>query len=209
MSVVLSVGVAAPSAHAQIIAPDAATALAATASASIGGLQLHRTDGHDSEWADFASGTGTLLFLGAGTLLPLATDSQDGAQHSLRTADALISSTLIAEALKQVVHKKWPDGIDYKSFPSGHATVAFTVATMQANTHPGQAIFWYAGASAIAASRVKLRRHDTIDVLAGAALGYAMARLELSQNRGLLLRPFIRQSAPDNRVTGLSLFKTF
>ncbi len=187
--------------------PTAATFGASEASHT--GVQLNRSSGRDSKLAKFASGTGNLLFLGAGTLLPLVTDGKDGGQHAIRTADALISSTILAEGLKIAVHKKRPDGTDYKSFPSGHATAAFTVAAMQANYHPSQAIFWYAGATTIAGSRVTLRRHDTIDVVAGAALGYGIARLELGQNRGLLLRPFIRQNAPDNRVTGMSLSKTF
>ena len=174
-----------------------------------GGLSQNRTNGHDASWAKFASGAGTYLFLGAGTLLPLVEDGKDGEQHAIRTADALLSATIITEGLKQVVHKKRPDGTDYKSFPSGHATAAFAVATMQAHYHPKQAIFWYAGATAIAASRVKLRRHYTDDVLAGAAIGFATSRLELGQNRGLILRPFVRQSAPDNRVTGISFSKSF
>ena len=170
---------------------------------------LNRKSGHDSSLAKFASGAGTYLFLGAGTLLPLVEDGKDGQQHAIRTADALISSTIIAEGLKRVVHKRRPDGSDYQSFPSGHATAIFAVATMQAHYHPKQAIFWYAGATAISASRVTLRKHDTFDVLAGAALGYAGARLELGQSCGLILRPFVRQSAPDNRVTGMSISKSF
>ena len=175
----------------------------------LSGVQLDRTNGNHHSLAKFASGTGNILFLSAGTLLPLLEDGKAGKQHSIRTADALIVSTLITEGLKQVVHKKRPDGTDYKSFPSGHATAAFAVATMQAHYHPNQAIFWYAGASAISASRVTLRRHYTVDVLAGAAIGFATARLELSQNRGLLLRPFIRQNAPGDRVTGVSFSKSF
>lgn len=173
------------------------------------GVQINHGRGKDPEWAKFASGTGTALFLGAGTLLPLLEDGKEGKERSIRTADALIVSTLLAEGLKRVAHKKRPDGSDFESFPSGHATAAFTVATMQASYHPKQAIFWYAGATTIAASRVKLDRHYTVDVIAGAALGYAVARLELGQNRGLLLRPFIRQTAPDNRVTGLSFSQSF
>ena len=208
--------IAAPGARAQNFAPapTAATSPAfsgfAGDSATIAnGLQLHRTNGSDPSWAKFASGTGNLLFLGAGTLLPLVEDGKDGQQHALRTADALAVSTLLAEGLKIVTHKKRPDGSNYESFPSGHATAAFTVAAMQAHYHPRQAILWYAGATTIAASRVKLHRHYTVDVLAGAALGYATARLELGQNRGLLLRPFIHQTAPDNRVTGMSVSKSF
>lgn len=210
------VGVAASNARAQNSAVLPASTVATPPAPAISnsailvkGVPLSRTNGHDRSWAKFASGAGTLLFVGAGTLLPLVEDGKDGEQHALRTADALVVSTLLAEGLKTAVHKKRPDSTDYKSFPSGHATAAFTVATMQAHYHPQQAIFWYAGASIIGASRVELRRHDTVDVLAGAALGYATARLELNQNRGLLLRPFIRQAAPDNRVTGLSFSGSF
>ena len=183
-----------------LLAPDAATLTS--------GLNL--TNGRkDPSWATFASGTGNLIFLGAGTLLPLVEDGKNGQQHALRTADTLLTSALFSEGLKRLTHKKRPDGSNYESFPSGHATAAFAVATMQANYHPKQAIFWYAGATAIAASRVKLHRHYTVDVLAGAALGYATARLELGQNKGLLLRPFIRSEGPRNSVTGLSFSKSF
>ncbi len=142
-------------------------------------------------WAKFASNTGNLIFLGAGTLLPLVEDGHNGNQHALRVADAVISATLLTEGLKRVFREKRPDANSRDSFPSGHATAAFAVATMQAHFHPNQAIFWYAGASAIAYSRVKLRRHYNQDILAGAAVGILTARAEISQSRGLLLFPFI------------------
>ena len=192
----------APAASAGLALPDVATLQS--------GAGLNLTNGRkDPSWAKFASGTGNILFLGAGTLLPLIEDGKDGGQHSIRTADALLTSTLISEGLKRIVHKKRPDGGNYESFPSGHATAAFAVATMQAHYHPKQAILWYAGATTIAASRVKLRRHYTVDVIAGAVLGFATARLELGQNRGLLLRPFIHQAGPRNSVSGLSVSKSF
>lgn len=163
----------------------------------------------DPGWAKFASGNGSALFLAAGTLLPLATDGKEGAQHSIRTLDALAVSTLLTSGLKVLTHQRRPDGSDFRSFPSGHASAAFTVATMQAHYHPKQALLWYGGATIIAASRVKLNRHYTRDVVAGAALGFVSARFELKQPRGLLLRPFIRSDGPNNRVTGLSFGRTF
>ena len=171
--------------------------------------QVALTNGRGPSWARFASGTGNVLFLGAGTLLPLIEDGKNGGQHSLRTADSLIVSTLFSEALKRITHERRPDGGNTQSFPSGHATAAFAVATMESHYHPKQAILWYAGATVIAASRVKLRRHYTHDVIAGAALGYFTSKLELKQGRGLLLRPFIRPEGPRNSVTGLSFDKSF
>lgn len=159
-------------------------------------------------WARFASGTGNLLYLGAGTLLPLIEDGKNKKEHTLRAADSLLTSTLITEGLKRIVREKRPDSDERTSFPSGHATAAFAIATMQASFHPRQAILWYAGATAIAASRVKLRRHYTHDVIAGAAVGILTARLELKQPRGLLLAPFIR-GARRQSVTGVSVGGSF
>ncbi|RYX86356.1 phosphatase PAP2 family protein [bacterium] len=159
-------------------------------------------------WAKFASGTGSLVYLAAGTLLPLIEDGKEGKQHALRTADALITSTLITEALKTVTHEKRPDGSDYKSFPSGHSTAAFAVATMQAHYHPRQALFWYGGATIISASRVTLDRHYTHDVIAGAAVGFLTSQLALRQKHGLLLFPFIAGSATQ-RVAGISVGGAF
>ena len=181
----------------------------ATSTTSTTSTTFERSSGDDPAWAKFASNGGNLAFLAAGTLLPLATDGKAGGQHSLRTVDALIVSTLVAEGLKTVTHEKRPDGTDDKSFPSGHATAAFTVAAMQAHYHPKQALLWYAGATAIGASRVTLDRHYTHDVIAGAALGYFSAQLELKQGRGLVLRPFIRPQTAGNRSVGLSVGGSF
>ncbi|HEX8234792.1 MAG TPA: phosphatase PAP2 family protein [Abditibacteriaceae bacterium] len=142
--------------------------------------------------ARFASGTGSVIYIAAGTLLPLLEDEKDGKDHSLRTADSLLTSTLITEALKRLVGEKRPDDSARTSFPSGHATAAFAVATMQAHFHPKQALLWYGGATLIAASRVQLHRHYVHDVVAGAAVGYLTSRFELSRPRGLILAPFIK-----------------
>lgn len=142
--------------------------------------------------AEFASGTGNFLYLGVGTLLPLLEDGPNGKEHALRTADSVLTSTIITEALKRVVREKRPDDDARTSFPSGHATAAFAVATMQAHYHPKQALLWYGGASLIAYSRVKLNRHYYRDVVAGAAVGYFTSRFELNRPHGLLLAPFIK-----------------
>jgi undecaprenyl-diphosphatase len=58
------------------------------------------------------------------------------------------------------------------SFPSGHAGAAFAAAAIL--SEDGDAPFWYAFATAVAASRVYVRMHHATDVLAGAALGSAL-----------------------------------
>ena len=159
--------------------------------------------------AKFASGTGNLIYLAAGTLLPLIEDGKDGKEHALRTADSLLTSTLITEALKHVVRSPRPDNPkELTSFPSGHATAAFAVATMQAHYHPSQALLWYGGAALISYSRVKLNRHRYRDIAAGAAVGFLTSKLELSRPRGLILAPFIR-SRSDGGGGGMAFNASF
>ncbi len=167
-----------------------------------------RADSLEHKEAQFASGAGNIIYLAAGTLAPLLQDGPDGKEHALRTADSLLTSTLITEGLKRIVREKRPDSDARTSFPSGHVTAAFAVATMQANYHPKQALLWYGGATLIAASRLQLHRHYIQDVAAGAAVGYLTARFELSRPRGLILAPFIksRQSGGGN---GVSLSMSF
>jgi membrane-associated phospholipid phosphatase len=145
--------------------------------------------------ATFFSGAGAALYGAAGVLLPLAEDGSRGRAHSVRTADALITSFALSEGLKRVIRERRPDGNGDDSMPSGHATAAFAIAAMQSHFHPAQAPLWYLGAGLIAESRVDLRRHRYADVLAGAALGYLTARWELSQRHGLVLAPVVGDGA--------------
>ncbi len=63
------------------------------------------------------------------------------------------------------------------SFPSGHATVAFALATALAQDRPGLRAPLYAVAVLVAVSRVYLGVHHPSDVVAGAVLGAGMGLL--------------------------------
>jgi membrane-associated phospholipid phosphatase len=102
----------------------------------------------------------------------------------------------VTEGLKALVKEKRPDSNEHDSFPSGHATAAFAVATAQSALHPRQAIFWYAGATVISWSRLRLNRHHPQDVIAGAAIGFGMTRWEMSEHHGLILQPWIHDDKP-------------
>ena len=149
----------------------------------------------DQKSARFASHEGNIAYLALGVALPLLRDRADGKSHTLRAADSVLTSTLLCEGLKALTHEKRPDGSDYASFPSGHATAAFAVAAAESAFHPREAPLWILGAALIADSRVTLRRHHTHDVLAGAALGWGTARWELGSRRGLVLSPVIGTDA--------------
>ena len=160
----------------------------------------------DHQTWNFFSNTGSILYLAAGVDLPLLEDGRAGKNHALRTLDALGTSVLFSEGLKALTNEKRPDSNAHDSFPSGHATAAFSVATVASALHPKQALYWYAGASLISASRVGLHRHTVGDVLAGAALGYGVGRWEMSSRHGLLLFPWIK---PEQHAYGLFLSKAF
>jgi membrane-associated phospholipid phosphatase len=116
-------------------------------------------------------------------------------------ADAVSWTVATTEVLKVGIHRARPAlyradaplvaGIadNRESFPSGHASVAFAVATAyttlalrQHLPHAGRnALLLYAAATAVGALRVAGGKHFPSDVLAGAALGsgigWATARL--------------------------------
>jgi PAP2 superfamily len=161
-------------------------------------------------FSDFVSGAGTALFLGGGSLLPLLTDGADGGQRTLRIVDAVGTSAALCYGLKEIIKSPRPDNEkQLDSFPSCHATTAFALARVQSHYHPDYAILWYSGAALIGYSRVDLNRHRVIDVLVGAGLGYLVGEIELSQKRGLLLFPLIRQDAQGNTVVGLQVKSEF
>jgi membrane-associated phospholipid phosphatase len=85
----------------------------------------------------------------------------------------------ITESLKFMVGRLRPDASsDRSSFPSGHASTAFTAATLiERNSGLALGIPAYALATLTAYSRVEAGRHFPSDVLAGAAIGTLTARV--------------------------------
>ena len=146
--------------------------------------------------ANFLSGPGNLTYLGVGAVLPALTDHTNGTKHSLRVVDSVATAVAASEILKLATHERRPGNLhSYDSFPSGHATAAFALASNLSEYYPRQAPFWYLGAAAIGWSRVELRQHHTTDVLAGAALGYWVGKVEARSRHGLrfcIVRAFRR-----------------
>ncbi len=175
------------------------TTIATTASA----------DSFDQDVSQFISDEGTIIYLGTGVVLPLILDGKNGKNQSLRVVDSLGTSLLVCQGLKAVTDVQRPDSDKRDSFPSCHATLAFAMATMQSEYQPKYTLLWYAGASAIAYSRVNLNRHRWTEVLAGAAIGYGIAKLELSQSNGLILFPLIGSDNQGGTMVGLQMSKSF
>lgn len=140
--------------------------------------------------------TGSDLLL-AGVVAGGAIASVTGMDHERARGNAAVFvnaavwSTAASQWLKVALHRARPvlytadapaaasDPDNRESFPSGHATLAFSTATayavMAARQHLPHAtrntVLLYVGASGVAALRVVGGRHFPTDVLAGAALG--------------------------------------
>jgi membrane-associated phospholipid phosphatase len=105
---------------------------------------------------------------------------------------AFMMAGLIEFGLKHLVGRPRPAAAgtllapEFDSFPSGHATSVFAVATALASWYP--ALRWplYALASAIALGRVYLERHYLSDVIAGALIGVAIASLVVRHRTGAI-----------------------
>ena len=87
----------------------------------------------------------------------------------------------ITYTLKATIDEPRPDGSDNRSFPSGHATIAFAGATVLhkefGRVSPWISVAGYSVATFTAVDRVLADRHHWYDVAAGAAIGVLSAEL--------------------------------
>lgn len=139
--------------------------------------------------------------LGAAYLAGQITGNRDLRRVTLRAGEAAIVASGITTALKYTIGRRRPGAGDdgdlfrpfsgWNSFPSGHTTLAFAVATAIADETPDHwsDIALYGAATLTAFARVNNDRHWTSDVLVGALVGHLSARW-LSRRPGwLTVRP--------------------
>jgi membrane-associated phospholipid phosphatase len=108
-----------------------------------------------------------------------------GRNNLLGKATVYALATTIADQtasrLKTVSRHQRPDGSDFRSFPSGHATTAFVAAEFLRKEYgdksPWIAIAGYATASSVAGLRVYHNKHWLTDVMAGAGVGILSTNL--------------------------------
>jgi undecaprenyl-diphosphatase len=107
--------------------------------------------------------------------------------HAVRVAAVLgIESALVNGPVKQVFRRHRPAWEQERprrlrrprtsSFPSGHASAAMTAAGVLAQNDPLWPLYYAVGA-VVASSRVYVKIHHPSDVVAGALLGVALARV--------------------------------
>ena len=143
-------------------------------------------------WSGRISQAGAPYTLAAATgalfLISKATHENHLSETGLLSLEALGHSQLIALGIKEMTQRErpmepvqqdsfWEGG---SSFPSGHSTGAFAVATVFAYEYGGQhiavPIIGFSLASVVAASRVSGRQHWLSDVFVGSALGFLEGR---------------------------------
>ena len=112
----------------------------------------------------------TDVYLGICTIL-LAFGNEKMAETGTLAAAAFMESGTIAYSLKKIVGRRRPLSSERDSFPSGHTTLAFTMATVGGHEYPKLRIPLYAAAFGTAFARVYLGRHYPSDVIVGALIG--------------------------------------
>lgn len=139
--------------------------------------------------------------LGAGYLAGQVTGNSGLSRLSLKAGTAALVASGITAALKLTVGRTRPandgDSDHFRpfsgsaSFPSGHTTLAFAVATVIADetTDPWSDIALYGAASLTGFARMNDDRHWASDVLAGALVGHLTARWLNRKSGPLVISP--------------------
>lgn len=148
-----------------------------------------KLQGGDDVNGDFATnlantaGEKYLLLPALGGLYVLG-DSYD--KKSARLAlQALVESQLVTEGVKRLTGRMRPNsgedagnfagpghaGGAYMSFPSGHTSAVFALATVMAKRYPKHKWLYYAVATATGLARIRKSAHFPSDVLVGAGVG--------------------------------------
>jgi len=115
-----------------------------------------------------------------------ATNNDHLQETGMLTTEAAINSTAISYLLKSVTMRQRPyqgagNGNFFQggsSFPSEHAAIAWSIASVVAHEYPGpmSKLLAYGLASAISVTRVTGKQHFPSDVVVGSALGWYLGR---------------------------------
>ena len=147
--------------------------------------------------SDNISNGGTIVLAGVPAMM-YAWGSLNGSgrlkETGLLSGEALINSFVVAEALKTVFGRERPTVTDGQgkffqqfsdpSFPSLHATLSWTAASVIAHEYPGwlSQTLAYGTASAVSIARVTGRKHFPSDVVVGGGLGWLIGRQIFSKH---------------------------
>src|SRR6185436_11219179 len=131
--------------------------------------------------------------------LTVKRDDREGRHQFYKSFGATVGSAWV---LKETVHKERPDGTGDDAFPSGHAATAFQGAAFIHRRY-GIKQAWpaYVLATYTGWTRVDADKHDTTDVLAGAALGVASSFI-FAKRRDVAVSAFYDERGVGIRIVG-------
>ena len=140
---------------------------------------------HDVSWAGKAYVTGGVA--GAFYLAGLATHNYHARETGILAAESLIDTGIVTSVLKLATQRPRPNSDNGhgafftggNSFPSGHSSTVWSVATVIAyeyHDHPLVKYGAYAAAVAVSMSRFSGRNHFLSDIVVGSAIGYGIGR---------------------------------
>lgn len=108
-------------------------------------------------------------------------DSHNWPRFIVNTGASVVVAFGAKTALKAMIKEERPDHSDNKSFPSGHASMAFAAARSLDKEFRKDCIWipiaGYAAATAIGIERIANKHHHWYDVVAGAGIGIGSAEL--------------------------------
>jgi membrane-associated phospholipid phosphatase len=145
----------------------------------------------------------TAGLFGAGLVVP----SERFRDTTYDLSQAVLVNGVYTYALKHALRRVRPDGSDRLSFPSGHTSTQFAIATvLQAHYGKKVGVPAYAVASFVGASRMASKKHHLSDVVAGATLGYVVGRTVVGGHGGDRRRLLIAPAAsPSGDGVGLAV----
>lgn len=129
-----------------------------------------RFEGQAQQEAVTTAGDVLLFAMPAATLATtLIIKDKEGTWQFLR---GFLVTELVTYGFKLAVNKKRPDASNNNSFPSGHTSTTFHSASFIHKRYGlMKSLPAYALAGFTAMSRIDAKKHDAVDVLAGAAIG--------------------------------------
>jgi hypothetical protein len=128
----------------------------------------------------------TIGAAGGGYLWGLATRNDHLRETGFLATEAVVNSTAVTYAFKSSMQRERPQEGNGQgqffaggsSFPSEHAAVAWSVASIVAHEYPGKLtqLLAYGLATGVTVTRITGRQHFASDVFIGSALGWYMGR---------------------------------
>jgi membrane-associated phospholipid phosphatase len=127
---------------------------------------------------------------------------EDGYEGSIQFLKSFATSQVTTELLKLATHKERPNGSCCKSFPSGHTSAAFMGASFIHERYGLEyGIPAYIAAAYVGHTRVHAKKHYTVDVLAGAAVGMLSSFYFTEPYKGFDVSPSITSDAFEIRIS--------